>query len=292
MKKIGKIALIVISLLALVGLLFWVTSIYVGGLSHLYHSESVRSYADLSVIGVIPTLAIFVAVAVLSFNRRKVISVISSVLLAISIPVTLYASFIAMLCLVILGPNGCSYTEDIENYGNYDESSYVYDVHFPEEITEDMTVVDFAYFYKYVDINQTDLYLEVKFKDAETMEKYIAEATESFGDKGVVTYQNPFDPSYTDIAKKSWSVYSSKNGYLINSVEFRGDEDYRYVEMDYTSVSYSYDELTVIYNHTSIGSDIEIGENKDAGEYYPKFLQRFGVEWDPENDFLYRYVEE
>ena len=292
MKKIGKILLVIISLLSLFGLLFWVINIYVGGLGYLYHSENVKRCAELSLLGVIPTLAIFVAVAILSFNRRKVISVISSVLLAVSIPVTLYASLGAMFSVVILGPNGCSYTENIENYGNYDESAYVYDAHFPEEITEDMVVVDFVYFYKYVDINQTDLYLEVRFKDAETMEKYINEAIESFGDKGVVTYQNPFDSSYTDIAKKSWSVYSSKNGYLINSVEFMGDEDYRYVDMHYTSVSYSYEELTVIYNHTSIGSDIEVGENKDIGEYYPKLLERFGVEWDPKNDFLYRYVEE
>lgn len=52
------------------------------------------------------------------------------------------------------------------------------------------------------------------------------------------------------------------------------------------------DDMTVIYNYTAIGSDIEVGNDPDAGEYYPKYLEKFNVEHDSENDFGYEYIED
>ena len=50
--------------------------------------------------------------------------------------------------------------------------------------------------------------------------------------------------------------------------------------MRHSAVTYSYDELTVIYNYTRVGSDLAVGDDPDMGEYYPKYLKRFNVEWD------------
>lgn len=43
-----------------------------------------------------------------------------------------------------------------------------------------MTIVDFVYFYKYIDIGQTDIYLEVQFDiDTEKLMKKLQNTTES-----------------------------------------------------------------------------------------------------------------
>ena len=68
-------------------------------------------------------------------------------------------------------------------------------------------------------------------------------------------------------------------------------EEYKYVNMIYRSISYSYEELTIIYNYTDIGDDIEIGHDPDYGKFYPKYLEKFGVQHDPKNNFEYRYSE-
>ena len=58
-----------------------------------------------------------------------------------------------------------------------------------------------------------------------------------------------------------------------------------YLRRPISVCNYEEGELTIIYNYTYIGSDIFVGDNPDKGEYYPKFLERFGVEWSKDNDF-------
>lgn len=289
MKKGGKIALIVFSGLPFLSLIFWRAWFYLDGCSHLYYSQNVVNSIFVFFAIAILALLVFSAMAVMLFKCGKVIRVICTVLLAVSIPVTLFGSFLQMAFLALFGPIGCSYTEDIANYGTYDRG---YDpAYFPDAITEDMTVVDFAYFYKYVDVDQVDIYLEVKFDDEETMERYLTAAKNAISTQdGILTYPNPYDPKYTDVVGNSW-VVDSGQGTFASSIQFDGDDAYRYVEMNHYAVTYSYDELTVIYNYTYIGSDIEVGNDPDRGAYYPKYLERFGVEWDPANGFAYDYVE-
>ena len=289
MKKPTKILLTVLSAAFVISSIFWEGVYYIEGLSHLYYSQNVVKsvYKFLAVAAVI--LALFSLVAVMLFKGKKVVRVISAVILAVLIPAGFLASFVGMASVGILGSNGCSYTEDIANYGKYDED-YSFD-HFPDKISPDMTVVDFSYYYKYVDINHIDVYLEVEFDDKETMDKYLNEAINSFSETGYLSYQNPYNPGYTDIVEDDWVLHSSETDFCASYINFDGDEEYKCVGMEYSSVTYSYDELTVIYNHTSIGSDIEVGDNPDEGEYYPKYLKRFGVEWNPKNNFSYECAE-
>lgn len=289
MNKNKKIVLSVISLLSFFSIAFWEGVYYFGGLSYLYHSqEIVKETLIFSAIALL-ALGIFIAVIVMLFKSPKVISIVCTVLLIVAIPVSLFSSFVCMLGLMVGGSKGSSYTEDIANYGKYDEEFNV--SYFPEAITDDMTVVDFSYFYKYADTDQTDIYLEVKFDNKKTMDKYLTTAKKAFSEKGVLTYKNPYNPEYTDIVENRWVMHSSE-GSFASIIEFgKYESGTKYVDMDYFSITYSYEELTIIYNYTYIGSDIFVGDNPDKGEYYPRFLERFGVEWSQDNEFKYVFKE-
>ena len=205
------------------------------------------------------------------------------VLLAILLtPGLIYLGLISMV-VAVLGPNGYSYTEDIANYGVYDKE-FGYS-HFPEAISEDMEVVDFCYYFKYVDARQIDLYLEVQFENEETMEMYLAEAIASFSQ--TQTFSNPYDPSYTDVIADEWALLSPEGNFAAY-IEFDSGSsvDYKYVEAGYAAVSYSYEDLTIIYTGIYVGSDLEITD------HYPRYLERFGVEWDPKNDFSVTYEKQ
>lgn len=278
-KKSDKIALVVLSCIPFVVALFLFFSYYLDGIGYMYHRQDVVDAFCWACVIIALSLALFITVVVFMFKGKRGVKIACAILLIISIPVSVCASLAGFVCC-FLG-NGCSYTEDIANYGKYDRENPI--AYFPQSITEDMTVVDFSYFYKYLDIDQTDIYLEVKFSDKDTMEKYLNTAKAAFSEKGFIEYENPYNSKYTDIVENDWVLYS--NGYYASRIEFDGDADYKYVDMKYYSVSYSYDELTVIYNYTSIGSDIECGNNPDNGEYYPRFLTRFNVEWNKANNF-------
>lgn len=118
-----------------------------------------------------------------------------SLLLAIPI-VSIFAFVAGFLMVFVNGSNGCSYTEDINNYGQYEigESEIAY---FPEKITDDMTVVRYSYYAKHIGGSNYDIYLEVRFDDIEVMERYLDEARASFSHNGYVEYTNPYDPTYT-----------------------------------------------------------------------------------------------
>lgn len=281
MKKVGKIILTVLSILSFLCIAFVCAVYYVGGLSHLYYSQAVVNTVYIFCAVAILVLAVLILMIVTMFRSQTILRHICTVLLIAFIPLALFGSQLGIAISMIIGPNGCSYTEDIANYGKYDYEYHP--TYFPDAITADMTVVKYAYFYKYLDTDQIDIYLEVKFRDQETMDKYLAEAKDAFSEDGVITYQNPYDPNYTDIIRKDR---------LLSSIYFSRDNDYKYVNMRQYSITYSYEELTIIYNYTSIGSDIEVGNDPDRGEYYPKYLERFGVEWDWANNFRYEYTKE
>ncbi|MBQ4510145.1 MAG: hypothetical protein II984_05430 [Clostridia bacterium] len=288
MKNQGKIILTVFAALSFLCVIFWKGVYYVGGLSHLYYSKDVLNSVYYYIAISIFAIAIFTTLVILMFKSKGTLKIICISLLIVIMLASMVISFFEMLVVSLLGSNGCSYTENIDNYGKYDGYEVSY---FPKTITDDMTVIKFSYYYKYVDIDQVDIYLEVKFKDKETMDLYLSEATSKLNDGNVIKYQSPYNSKYTDIISNRSVRYGSE-GDLASYIKFDGDDDYKYVEMGYNSISYSYDELVIIYNYTFIGSDIMVGNNPDKGEYYPKYLERFGVEWNPNNDFMYKYIKE
>ena len=281
-KRSDKIALVVLSSILFVGAAFWFFIYYLGVFDYMYHSQDGVNLFYRACVIIAISLALFVSVIVLMFKGKRGIKIACAILLIISIPISAYVGLLGM-AVNVLGTNGCSYTKDISNYGKYDRENSI--AYFPGSITEDMTVIDFSYFYTYIDTYQTDIYLEVKFSDKDTMEKYLNTAKSAFSEKGFIEYENPYNSKYTDIVENDWVIYSD-GGYRASTIEFDGNMDYKCVDMTYYSVSYSYDELTVIYNYTDIGSDIECGNNPDNGEYYPRFLTRFNIEWDKANNFF------
>lgn len=266
--KICKILLAVLSCISFLGVAFFTFIYFYDGLDYMYYSQGVVTAVVIACVIIALSLALLALVIILMFKGNIGVRITCSMLLIFFIPVSIVASFLG--CAVIyFGPYGCSYTEDIGNYGNYDfEISNDY---FPQSITEEMTVVDFSYFYKYVDTYQMDIYLEVKFSDKGTMEKYLNTAKDTFSENGFLEYENPYNSKYTDIIKRDLRI------------DFVERDDYKYVEMRCCSVTYSYEELTIIYNYTNIGNDIQYGNNKDNGEYYPHYLKRFNVEFDENN---------
>lgn len=268
-----KILIAVLCVLTLSVFIFVEVLHYFGGITfYMYYTQKVINSCIYLVLFAIIALGLLTLAIIAMFKSRYVIRVTSIILLIIFIPVAVFSSFVALLLSAFIGPYGCSYTEDIANYGVYDNQWSL--PHFPNSITEDMTVVDFAYYYKYCDRDHKDFYLEVKFENQEIMERYLSEAIASFSENGTLEYQNPYNEKYTDIIR-----------FATNTVVEFDCEDGVYSMVDYSCISYSYEELTIIYNYTSIGSDIFYGNDPEEGKYYPKLFERFGVEFDEKNNF-------
>ena len=287
-KAIGKISLVVFSILSFLGILLFGDLLFSAGLSYLYHSQAVTTRVCIFYgIAIVVLVVIITSIALMFFGKEGTRVGFAVWLLSFSIIASI-CSFVGIGVSSLIGPYGCSYTENIANYGVYDNH---YDLpHFPAEITEEMTVVDYRYFYKFLDSSQTDIYLEVKFKNKETMDKFLSIAKNAFSENGSITYTNPYNPIYTDIVDNK-SVLLTNTQHFASSIDFDEIGNSKYVDMQYSSISYSYEELTIIYNHTSIGSDIYVGDDPDHGLYYPKYLERFCVEWSPENNFKFQVFE-
>ena len=295
MKKVfGKILTLILSLISFGTLLHALSifaSYYIDALEYTYHSDKViRDAFVFSIIAVLLIAFVLALIIVALISKNKLTGIISKITLAVIIPLSFCAFFAGLGILIVNGSNGCSYTNNIENYVNSDKNDF--DIsYFPEKITDQMTVVQYSYYQKSIDTHNHDIYLEVKFEDVETMEQYLFIAKEAFSDSGYIEYQNPYDSSFTDIIKNTWVLYSNSEGSFASIIQFEDSEEYKYVNMIYRSISFSYEELTIIYNFTEIGDDIEIGNDPDYGKFYPKYLEKFGVQHDPKNNFEYRYSE-
>ena len=284
MKTFGKIVLTILTVSGFIGVAFWGLIYYLGGLGYYYHDQYVERDLLIAVIAVIAFLILLITVIVAMFIGKRAVRIICTVLLIIFLPLSYYATILTTAMNIVIGPNGCSYTEDIANYGDFGEEA-VLPPHFPDEITDDMTVVKYSYYYKYIDISQFDFYLEVRFDNKSTMEKYLEKAKSEFSEKGVEEYTNPYNTNYTDIIAYEYWSWLDEWKLHHNSVWFNNNEEYKYVEFEYKAIIYSYDELTIIFTYTDVGNDTEIGNNPNAAEYYPKLLERFNVEWGQENNF-------
>ena len=290
MKTLGKILLCLFSVISFVIGFLFASLYYVGGFGYLYHSDGViEQMNNFLLVGIALFLVNILLIVIFLKSKKIFIKVISVIVIIVFALMCLFYGYISMLFSIFLGCNGCSYTTDVSNYGKYDFEFYT--PHFPEEITEDMTYVDFAYYYKYLDRDQVDIYLEVGFDNRETMDIYLAKAKQGFSDKGVVSYQNPYNEKYTDITYIPSYNREPGNEVNLNGIYFGSyDDTYKYVDIYYVVISYSYEELRIIYNYTNMGSDIGIGDDPDNGYYYAHILERFGIEWDKENNFSYKYT--
>lgn len=282
MKKSIKISLSIFSIFALLCILFSYGCYYIDGCSHLYYDQDVLNHLYIFILITFLVLCLFAFILYKMFKGNK----ICKFLLIIFIPIAMIISFFQFLILGIIGPYGCSYTKDINNYGKYDLEYHL--SYFPTEITSDMQVINFAYYYKYVDVTQTDIYLEVKFESKEIMDNYLNIAMNSLSKSSdIITYQNPYNSNYTDVVSNVKRVLAKE--YYVNHISLL---EGKYDMIIYEVVTYSYDELIIIYNYTHIGNDIFYGDDPNNGKYYPEILKRFNVSISSENNFNTVYIED
>ena len=285
---LSRISLTLMSLFAFAFAFFFSALVVLGEEFYLY-PQGIS--VELIVYWVIAAILLFAIMVLLLIYYWKTIfhgsghQILSFLLVIIYFIMLSKAGGLSIAAYAFMGPQGHSYTEDIENYGAYDFSYSP--AHFPKAITEDMEVIKYSYFYKRVGTHQTDIYLEVRFDSKEKFDLYLNEAIEAFGENGVYTYENPYDSSFTDVIEKDCTRWIPRNDIRYAAViEMVTDDTYKYVDIIYRSVSYSQDELIIIYNLTDLGDGIE------ASYYYPAYLKRFGVEFDAKNNFVYEYTEE
>ncbi len=273
-------------LLSITSIISFLCAALMSGIYYLGYLGFYKFYTADTVIASVVWAVVLIAVLILfvlllRFSRKAERKTVPAVLLVISIFTFLCLAFYFFICN-FFGFNGYDYTEDISDYGE----KGVNIKYFPEEITTDMDVVDYSYYYRYSDTDHSDIYLEVRFDNREVMDEHLSRAVSRFGENGVHEYQNPYNSKYTDIVENRERLHILGSGEMYSAyIDFEGDEDYKYVNSGYYAISYSYDDLTIIYIYLDIGSDISIKE------YYPKYLRRFGVEWNLDNDFYVPYKE-
>ena len=273
-----KILIVLLSLLsAIIFILFALLSLHFH-FGYLYYYEF---YTMDSVVASIVWVAILLFISILfvlflrfAYRTEK-----------IALPVTLIILFAYLsaysFASCAFGYNGCDYTEDIANYDRFGANLK----YFPEKLTDDFEVVDYSYYHTLLDTDHTEIYLEVRFDNREVMEKYISSAHSAFGTCGVQEYQNPFNPTYTDIVADTIAMKRGSGETFSAYINFGFYKKHRYVEANYSAISYSYEDLSIIYVYLDMGSDISIDH------YYPKYLRRFDVEWNSDIDFYVKYEE-
>ena len=257
MKKVFNIIftliLSVISLVTFLNALSIFASYYIDALGYAYHSDKVVH--DAYVFGIIAALLIIFVLTLIIlaiFSKNKRTGIVSKFILVAIFILSICAFLVGLSMLLVNGSNGCSYTEDIENYVNSDNDDFRIS-YFPEEITDQMTVVQYSYYQKSIDTHNHDIYLEVKFKDVETMEQHLLVAKESFSDEGYIEYQNPYDSSFTDIIENTWVRYSSSEGGFASIIRFEDREEYKAENVFYVPLQARWSSLVANAKSPKIG---------------------------------------
>ena len=181
------------------------------------------------------------------------------------------------------------YIDDIDEYG-IEKLSNSDDI-FSVEIPPTANVTDFSSFSDDL-YHLTDIYLELKFANAEELELYVNQILTNIAneyrdycmranyvyDGAYYSEQNPYNAAYTDIFSynRAWIGTDKIHfGYEIDP-----DELYEY-EVYFSLVSYSVDELTVIQTF-SAGA-----YSADIHECTPKYFERFNV---PANEYTEHWI--
>ncbi len=226
---------------------------------------------DGAVIGtIIWAVVILVSLAILivllvflhrKTEKHKALQMLNLDILMLLLPISAFTAIYFLAMSAFGDIVGYSYTENVEHYQEIiaPEENAIY-THFPDINDEDMEVVNFSHFFKVTDHGRYDVFLEVRFDDRETMERYVSQAISALGERYGKTYQNPYDPSYTDSVKEEYDIHWD---YCLDNTDYD-------IDAYYQGISYSYDDMTVLYVYTDI-------EGISAEEYLPKYLQYFKI---------------
>lgn len=255
---------------------------------YLYPSIKTINDGVLLIVVVSALLITILVTGIIGIVRRtEKLFVLPIVLIALYIPLSMVFLIFFATATREHAMNACSYTEDVENYGVVDDG-WELPSYFPDTIDSDFEVVDYTYYYK-DGCDLVDLYLEVKLDDVCTLDEYLDIAKDAMSDYGIVSCVSPYDENYTLLIPERRLWWQLEGGEYSSSILFR-EKDAKYVFMMFDTVSYSYEELTIIYNFTRLDNHSELGDNPDFGKYYPKYLKRFNVTWDIDNNFNLEYT--
>ena len=275
MKKIltdllASIAIICFALFALLSLSFH--------FGYLYYYEF---YTMDSVVASIVWTALLIIISIFFVLLLRFVCKTKKLAVLVALIVVFAYLSVYSFFACAFGYNGCDYTEDIANYDRFGANVK----YFPEEINDDFEVVDYSYYHTLCDTDHTEIYLEVRFDNREMMEEYLSSAIFALGSSsGVQEYQNPFCSTYTDVVADRGAMMRLGSGEAFSAyIDCDSYQKHRYVQANYDAISYSYEDLSIIYVHLDIGSDISIDH------YYPKYLRRFDVEWNSDIEFYVKY---
>ena len=153
---------------------------------------------------------------------------------------------------------GADFTDNINNYNNSDY--YIPQAVFPSQIPTNAEIVSFSC-YKYSTTKES-AYLELKFNSPEEMETYIADVVQECEaymrsrnfppntDVYFIEKTNLYNSSYKDMFCTyffSWQYGEDYTGYKI----YQDDSSELVYNGNFGTISYSFDDLTVIHNYSS-----------------------------------------
>ncbi|MBO5906576.1 MAG: hypothetical protein J6Q85_00285 [Clostridia bacterium] len=177
-----------------------------------------------------------------------------------------------------------------------DYSSSISHLRYPPEdvfldtIPSNASVVSFSY-YNYWRESE-DYYLELKFGTKEELDacleeikakylNYLQRRNSSRITNPFIEKQNPHDNKFVDLFYTEFHVSTAERDFVGYETEILGGKFNRSVH--FMTVSYSYEDLTVIHSFAS-GNFY----NGKTGDYIPKYFVRFGV---PTNEIYERYYD-
>lgn len=197
--------------------------------------------------------------------------------------------FVALVLTIIaysISFTSCSlypiYTDDIKDYNS---SAYPVDqILFFETIPDNVEVVDFAH-YAFWDDSE-DIYLELKFKTIEELNKYISNIKNQVqentslkppeNNEWFLEQKNPYNEKYTDLlclyyryGRYYGQNFMQETGYEFS---FRDEDEILDCRCYYGIISYSYSDLLVIQT-VAEGTFLSASD-----DYYPQYLQKFDVD--------------
>ena len=175
---------------------------------------------------------------------------------------------IEIICIGILflqNDDNIRFTNKIEDYQ--------YSGLLPAEIPANADVISYS------DIDfwheARDVYLELKFQTKEELEQYLADleivfdtANISNGNSAIKT-ENIYDPSYTEIFDPQCATWKGNDRYT--GYEIYTEDQVVYYDCNFSAVSYSFDDLTVVY--TYVYGLFRSGYH----DYIPRYFTRFSV---------------
>lgn len=185
------------------------------------------------------------------------------------------------VCLTIIWikaiDSGIQFTDNLIYYNS--KEFPVPQTVFPAEIPADAQVISFSYYNYWHEAE--DIYLELKFNTLEEMKFYLSDVKlacvsncqnypPTKGNGWFIETQNIYDQSYEEMFCTLYSTSQGEDDYTGYTIE-KTNSDIMCYECNFGSITYSFDELTVIHSY------VYGWYRSNVHNHIPAYFKRFGV---------------